>query len=289
MTNTFTNAEGTVVHRPVPRSFRSVTEVTDFVFDHFAPESLQFQIWTNLIARTNGRTTRIWSVRTHPNGWPEKRPIVTWDTNGLMWGMKGLTALSPCWDREGASGQAPVTALTSRHGYARGHSMGTDGFTTAGFKGKKVWFVTTNNTVVEAIVTRAVVRCQGGRDYTILLFKEDLPPAIQPIKVLYYANLIAKYPFSRFFNSPLLKTEQSGHVSADLPGFIVDTWKGGDSGSPNMLAFFDDLVFVSGRSTTGPSVEMQADMDELCRMQRLNPKRYQMQIVDLSSFPSYKM
>ncbi len=283
MTSTFTNAEGKVIHRPVSKNF---TGATNFAFDHLLAESLHYQIWTNLIDRTNGRTTRIWSVRTHPSGWPEKPPIVTWDTNGLMWGMKGLTALSPCWDREGASGQAPVTALTLRHGYARGHSMGPDGFTTV-FKGNKVWFVTTNNTVVQATVMRGVVRCQGGRDYTILLFKDDLPPTIQPMRVLYYTNMLAKYPYGRAPNSVFFGTEQSGHVSAGIPGFIVDTWKGGDSGSPNMLPFFGELVFLSGRSTSGPSLEMQADMDQLCRLQHLDPKRYQLQQVDLSTYPSY--
>jgi hypothetical protein len=104
---------------------------------------------------------------------------------------------------------------------------------------------------------------------------------------LFYTNLVANYPFSRYFNSPIFGTEQSGNVSAGIPGFIVNTWKGGDSGSPNMLPFFDELVFLSGRSTSGPSADMQADMDELCRMQHLAPKRYQLQSVDLSSFPSY--
>jgi hypothetical protein len=283
MTSTITNAQGKVVHRPVSKHF---TDATNFVFDHLLPESLHFQIWTNLIERTNGRTTRIWSVRTHPDGWPKKPPIVTWDTNGLMWGMKALTALSPCWDREGASGQAPVTALTLRHGYARGHSMGPDGFTGI-FKGNKIWFVTTNNAVVQATVTRAVVRCQGGRDYTILLFKDDLPPTIEPMRVIFYTNMLAKYPYGRAPNSVFFGTEQSGHVSAGIPGFIVNTWKGGDSGSPNMLPFFDELVFLSGRSTSGPSAEMQADMDQLCRLQHLDPKRYQLQQVDLSAYPSY--
>src|ERR1043166_5565473 len=148
MTSTFTNAGGKIIHRPVSRNF---TDSTNFVFDHFIPESLHFQVWTNLIGRTNGRTTRIWSVRTHPDGWPKTPPIVTWDTNGLMWGMKGLTALSPCWEIEGAPGQVPVTALTRRHGYARGHSLGPPGFSDA-FRGRKVWFVTTNNAMIQATV-----------------------------------------------------------------------------------------------------------------------------------------
>ena len=285
MTSTFTNVGGKIIHRPVSRNF---TDSTNFVFDHFIPESLHFQVWTNLIGRTNGRTTRIWSVRTHPDGWPKTPPIVTRDTNGLMWGMKGLTALSPCWEIEGAPGQVPVTALTRRHGYTRGHSLGPPGFSDA-FRGRKVWFVTTNNAMIQATVIESVNGSHIGQDYTILLFKEDLPPTIQPMRVLYQTNLVSKYPFSGIFRSTFFKSEQSGQVSADIPGFTVNTWKGGDSGSPNMLPFFNELVFIGGRSTSPPSPEMQADMDELCRRHRLEPKRYQMQSVDLSSFPSYKM
>jgi hypothetical protein len=74
---------------------------------------------------------------------------VAWDTNGIMWGYSGMTALSPCWEAEGNSGQTPITALTRRHGYSRGHSMTDyDGFTT-NFTGRKVWFVTAGHTLVE--------------------------------------------------------------------------------------------------------------------------------------------
>jgi hypothetical protein len=69
----------------------------------------------------------------------------------------------------------------------------------------------------------------------------------------------------------------------------VQTWKAGDSGSPDILPLPGELVFVGGRSTTGPTPEMQADMDELCRLQKLDPKRYQMRWVDLSRFPDYGM
>jgi hypothetical protein len=64
---------------------------------------------------------------------------------------------------------------------------------------------------------------------------------------------------------------------------MVDIWKGGDSGSPNMLPLPGELVFSGGRATSGPGPEMQADMDELCRREGLDPQRYQMQWVELSS------
>jgi hypothetical protein len=49
---------------------------------------------------------------------------------------KSMAALSPGWEGEVNSGQVPVTALTRRHGYTRGHSMGPDGFRTL-FAGRK--------------------------------------------------------------------------------------------------------------------------------------------------------
>jgi hypothetical protein len=259
---------------------------TNLVFDHFLPESLSHAIWTNLLARTNGRTTQIWSTRIHPEGWPAKRPTVKWDTNNLMWGMAGLTALSPCWEREGSSGQAPVTALTRRHGYARGHSMGEPGFH-QGMTGKKVWFLDKDSQLAEVKVLREVIRVGAAGDYTLLLFDRDLPPSIEPLQVASFTNVLAKYP--PVPNAPrcLLKTEQSGRVSADLPGFTVNTWKAGDSGSPDLLPLGNQLVFTNGRSTSGPTREMQADMDELCRQARLDPKPYQMIWADLSGFPAY--
>jgi hypothetical protein len=54
-----------------------------------------------------------------------------------------------------------------------------------------------------------------------------------------------------------------------------------------MLPLPGELVFWNGTSTSGASPEMQSDMDQLCRLQGLDPKKYQLQWVDLSSFPNY--
>jgi hypothetical protein len=208
-----------------------------------------------------------------------------------MWGMRGLTGLSPCWEVENSSGQVPITALTKRHGYTRGHALGPDGFRRL-LKGKKVWFVTTGNALVEATVSREVCRTLAGEqvkeDYTILLFDRDLPDSIEPMRVASITNLTSRYPICPGAPWPIFKTEQSGHVSAEVPGFTLNTWKGGDSGSPDMLPLPRELVFFEGRSTSGPSAQMQADMDELCRQAGLDPKKYQLQWRDLSNFPAYK-
>lgn len=281
----FTNSVGKVMRRPVSRLPRAPIQV----FDHYFPDSLNYLLWTNFIAHTNGRTTQIWSVRDHPPGWPTNAaPVVVWNTNCLMWGMKGLTALSPCWQSEGSSGQVPITLLTRRHGYTRGHSMGAPGFGKS-FAGYRVWFVTTNNTVIEVKAARGVVRPRstGDHDYTILLFDRDLPASIEPIRVVLPAALRTHYPQPRSAPCPMFCTEQTGNLSAEVPGWQVNVGKGGDSGSPVMLPMPHELVFCTGMATTGPSKEMQSDMDELCRQEGLSPKRYRMKWVDLTSFPTY--
>jgi hypothetical protein len=267
----------------------NVTYVTNGIFDHFKSGSLNHTVWTNLIAITNGRTMALWLSRIHPPSWPTNPPVITWNTNCLIYGMRGGTAISPCWENEGSSGQVPITALTRRHGYTRGHGMGPDGFRVY-LAGKKVWFVATDDTLVEMKVLREVVRTYAGgtgRDYSILLFDRDLPSSIQPMRVAVLTNVLARYPLCQASPYPIFKTEQGGNVSAEIAGFSLNTWKGGDSGSPDMLPLPGELVFVGGRSTSGPSREMQADMDNLCDLQHLDKKRYQLQWVDLSAYPVY--
>ncbi len=281
----FTNSLGQLQRRPVSRLLPTV----EYKFERYLPESLNYLVWTNFIAHTNGRSTLIWSVRQHPADWPTNAPVVAWNTNCLMWGLKGLTALSPCWQDEGNPGQVPITLLTRRHGYTRGHSMGPDGFNTRR-TGYKVWFLTTNNTVIEATVLLSVVRTQSAganRDYTLLLFDRDLPASIVPIRVTNPADVWRRYKQWSYGPRPMFFTEQSGHVSAEVPGWSVTVGKGGDSGSPVMLPMPGELLFWAGTSTSGPSAEMQADMDELCRRCNLNPRRYQLQWVDISRFPDY--
>jgi hypothetical protein len=265
---------------------------TNNVFDHFLPESLNALVWTNFIAHTNGRNTAVWSVRAHPQGWPGRAPEAQWNTKCLMWGMKGLTALSPCWEMEGNPGQVPITALTRRHGYTRGHGMGSDRVGND-YRGKKVWFLTSENKLIETTVLREIVRTAetSRRDYSILLFSSDLPESIQPMRVVNPSEVFS-FPHSKYVSCPgapcpIFKTEQGGNVGADVAGFTLNTFKAGDSGSPNMLPMPGELIFWTGRSTAGASPEMQADMDKLCRLEGLDPSKYQLQWMDLAGYPTY--
>ena len=263
---------------------------TNYLFEHFVAQSLQNAVWTNFIAHTNGRSTVVWAERSHPPQWPERPPLLKWNTDSLIWGMRGMTALSPCWEGEGSPGQVPITALSRRHGYTRGHGMGPEGFGKT-FAGKRVWFLTTDNQVVRATVLRQVVRTMpgSGRDYTLFLLSKDIPESIEPMRVSTLQEVFSRYAFPDIYAVPivLFYLEQGGNISANVPGFSVPIMKGGDSGSANMLPLPGDLVFFSGRTTSSPGPEMQVDMDQLCRLEGLNPARYRMQWVDLSHFPKY--
>lgn len=242
--------------------------------------------WTNFIAHTNGRVMEMWSERAHPEGWPLVPPRLAWNTNSILYGCTGFTAISQCNEFEGASGQVPVTLLTRRHAYARGHSMGTNGLRTL-FAGKRVWFCAADDTVVPMTVAAEHVRVgfESGisYDYTILIFTEDAPPNLSPVAVIspaaretYYANT-PDLPF--FYLAP----EQTGRCAAGVPPFLYPIFKGGDSGSPNFLLAPDNkLVLFAGRGTSSIDPQMQTDMDALSLFVGINPAPYQLQWYDLS-------
>jgi len=262
----------------------------------YAPGTLGYLIWTNFTAHTNGKSTQMWSTYILPTNFPvsyldptnlpaNTKPILAWNTNCLLWGMKGQTAISQCQTAQSARGQGTLTLLTRRHGYVRGHGSGPPGMNSRG-KGHRVYFCTKDNRVVEALVEKVIVEVGSGYDFTIALFSEDLPPGIEPMRVVDQKTLFEKYPPGPAGKWIVFLTEQTGHVSANCPPFIVNTWKGGDSGSPDMLPMPGELVFYRGRSTSGPSRKMQDAMDELSRSAGLDPVKYQMLWVDLSSFPT---
>jgi hypothetical protein len=261
--------------------------ITNLVFQRFLPNSLNYLVWTNVIANTNGRSMQMWSTREHPPGWPDRAVNAVWNRRSLVYGMRGFTALSPCWEMEGGSGQVPITALTRRHGYTRGHGMGPGGFR-QNYAGKKVWFLSADDKRIEVKIRREVVQTRGGEDYTIVLFDRDLPASIEPLRVINATNMFSRFVSTPEAPYPVFRTEQEGHVTVELPGLMYGYYKGGDSGSPNLLPMPGELVFIAGRSTSTPSPIMQADMDELCRKEGLQPANYQMQWFDISQYPVFK-
>jgi hypothetical protein len=223
-------------------------------------------IWTNFLAHTNNKTINMWATNYHPI--KTNTPILAWATNSLLYGWTSFTAISPANSFQGK--YAPVTALTRRHGYTAGHALTTD-TNYAGFGGhtnQTIWFCTASNQVEPMTVAATYVRYvkSNGYDYAIFIFTKDLTNAITPMAVTNAPN-----SFGVWF-----RTSQYGTNSANMPPFAFtetsrppfnehNTFQGGDSGSPNMIPMTDgSLVFIRGTDSSGPSTQMQKDMDYLC-------------------------
>ena len=258
-----------------PRFYRGVS-----TFAGPTASPFRLAVWTNFIAHTNGRTMAIWSERSLPDGWPNVQPVLAWNTNCLLYGLDGFTAISQCNEFQGSPGQVPATLLTRRHAYLRGHGLGSTGLTTE-LAGQRVWFCAADNTVVTMTIAAKVVQLGtiAGQfyDYGLVVFTEDVPATLTPMSVLSAANFETYYSATPDLPFMFLGTEQDGYVSAQVPPFVYPLFGGGDSGSPNMIPTPDNvLVMVSGRSTSGPSPQMQADMDALSAYLGLNPNNYRL-------------
>jgi hypothetical protein len=230
-------------------------------------------IWTNYITQTNNKAIHLWT-----NGiWTTN---IIWNTNCLLYGKTGYTAISLSNSFQGT--QARVTALTKRHGYTAGHSLTTstsyDDF--GGHTGAKVWFLTADNQVEQATVAIAYVHRTFSPyyDYALFIFSNDLPANITPMTVM--TNPVSV--------GVQFRTSQYNYMSANMPPFLpLETSKppfndyttstNGDSGSPNMIPTTDgSLVFVGGTTSSGPSDQMQADMNKLTLYLNLNTNDYKL-------------
>jgi hypothetical protein len=255
-------------------------------FAGFVPGSLANTIWTGF--HTNGRSTRMWEFSQLPPGWPNQPPVLRWNTNSLLWGRKGMTAICQVIEGMGSFGQGAMTALTRRHGYVRGHSMGPTGLDPTRV-GRRVWFCTRDSQLVERKIRSLFIRAPepgSTNDYSIILFDADLPPGIEPMRVADRTAMFRKYFFGDLSHKPYFTALQEGYVSANVPGWTVPI-RAGDSGNPVMLPLPDELVFIGGITTSPPGAQMQADMDLLSRQAGLDPRKYQLQWVNLAAYPDF--
>lgn len=263
------------------RFYRSISQYAEATASPF-----RLAVWTNFTAHTNGRTMTMWTERTHPGGWPTNAPVLAWNTNCLLYGLVGFTGISQCNEFEGLPGQIPVTLLTRRHGYARGHGLSTNGLQTS-LTGRRVWFCTASNTAVQMTVAAEYTRLESvagaSYDYGLVVFTEDVPESISPIFVISPVDMEIYYRSTPDLPFLFLATEQSGHCAAGIPPFVYDILKGGDSGSPNMIPAPDNkLIMFSGRGTSGFSPQLQTDIDALSAHVGLNTNNYQLNWYDLS-------
>ena len=236
-----------------------------------------WDIWT---AFNNGITPQssdqVWLTRT-PGNTQNDQPSVQWNPNSLIHGKTGYTAISPIGYLDPLNPtQITVTALTPRHGYARGHGMGSpDGWRTD-WNGRKIWFLDADNNPVAATVAGAYVRNPDNHgkvppDWTVVIFSDPLPASITPVPQV----MLVPPRFSVCF-----RTGQTLFISANMPPFSLgnpdvpddlsrppfnqhSTFIGGDSGAPNLIPLTDgSLVFVGGTTTT-LNMAIQQDMNDL--------------------------
>ncbi len=252
-------------------------------FAGFVPGSMANAICAAF--HTNGRSTRMWERSQIPQGWPNEPPVLRWNTNSLLWGRKGMTAISQVFEGMGAFGQGAITALTRRHGYTRGHHMGPSGLQPHQ-AGRRIWFCTRDNRLVERRIQFLLVRSgEKGNpgDYSIIFFDEDLPPEIEPMRVVERDKVNRKYFFGDTTRKPMFWALQGGFVSGGMTEWKVPV-RGGDSGSPIMVPLPGEVVFFGGITTSPPSPRMQIDMDLLTLRAGLDPGQYQMQWVNVDSY-----
>jgi hypothetical protein len=254
----------------------------------------RFSVWTNFIAQTNSRTMDMWSTRFYPDGWPAIPPVLAWNTNCLLYDREGFTGISQSSEFEGAPGQIPVTLVTRRHGFMRGHGNGPVGLQTTGLAGKKLWFCTASNTLVEMTIAAQYVRLgqfSDGTstvfyDYGLVIFTQDVPDSITPLSIISPTDFEIYYYRTAEIPYFTLGTEQDGHCAAagdPIPPFIYPLNKGGDSGSPNFLLSPDNkLIMFSGRGVSGFSPQVQADIDTLTLYSGLNTNNYRLRYYNLS-------
>jgi hypothetical protein len=229
-------------------------------------------------------------------------PALAWNTSSFIYGKTGFTAISQLnsWDINNPPNGpcvVPVTALTGRHGYTRGHGMG--GTATNYWLGfpnpplMTVWFCYPPTNVVQVNVLADIVRDYGtnyGGDYTVLLFDRDVTAnGITPMQVssppqggtVQFATQQHAYGTNVPGTVGLWTPAPLNGPPMTLP-FLPVYGVGGDSGSPVMvLTGGGALVFLHGTTTTGPgspgNSPMQADMDTLSAWALLNPASYKMQ------------
>ena len=257
--------------------------------------------WEYLLSLTNGATPSLWTTLT------KTPPVEKWNPHCLIYGVNGFTAISQLDTYQLQLGQIPVTALTRRHGYTRGHGMGYDGTSVTNAYTEqnpmmKVWYCDSGGNQVTVNVVGQVTHGGMGApyDYTLLLFDSDLPAGITPMQWGYEP---LPEPVELATGQYQFDGDPIGSVYLFSPGPASLPWipalpllpysvlEGGDSGSPVMVPAASDgtLVFIRGVSCSGPgdnpAPPMQAEMDTLILdgnnwfrwSPPLNPSNYQMQ------------
>jgi hypothetical protein len=287
------------VHATVFSAFYSTNtpDVALYVLD-----DLRWAMWTNFIRQTStisGINNIYEAAHTHPTGWPNAHdPDVAWHANCFLYHYRGFTGISMCnakelWsDGETDINVPPITALTDRIGYLRGHGIAgprglhvpSPGYTDD-WNGTNIWFCDASNNVVKDVIAGAYVGCpydcgetNPDWDFTLVFFETNLNDiGVSPIPFVAAPPVNPEAPYHICF-----KKTQNNTFDTGVPGFEVSDWGGenGNSGGPLLLPLpSGDLAFIGGITTvqmTGQATNnIQTALTNLFDYFSANPSLYQ--------------
>ena len=251
-----------------------------------AKPSLGDALWTSFIAATNARNSEtVWNTSGDV-------ATVNWNTNSPLYGQTGFTGFSLESNygiyNDPKQWGVPVTALTPRHVYFRGHSSsGTNGQFMPSAKTNALHFLTADNRLILAY---CIAVKKGLQDYNVAILSADLPADIQPVCMVDPSAMSAKLAAQGAWWFPrhniMLATCQHNLVGGRYyavfsnHSFLI----GGDSGSPDFYLLNGKIIMFAGCTTSGWCPQMQADCDQLSTWAGLDPASYQIQLLDLNQF-----
>lgn len=221
------------------KRFSYPTGATNY-FAEFTVGTLNHALWTNYTANTNGKVSSLWTSQTPGAG--------AWRSGNLLSMGTNYTALSFAWQGQEAAGKPPLSAISPRLVYSRGHSMGTAG-TNSGNAGKLVYFATAAGTQITNAILEQITSNSGGEDWTLFVLSSNLSASITPLAVVDSSAYAAKRPQNSFAPYPVLfsRANTSSAYSGVAP--FTSSYTSGDSGSPRMILLGGQLALIGGIST----------------------------------------
>lgn len=241
------------------------------------------------LSRTN-RSTALWTRREHINIWPTNRTMQIWNTNSLLYGLEGYSALSQCHVGEFLCGHPSFTLITPRHAYGAGHMFALRGY---GEYHTGIFFCGTNGAVQMGITTNAICYADAQtRDYILVQFDHDITNA-QPVTVMTSSDFL-KYVMPHTMGKWVwLLPNKWGNVAAYPNQYPNPLFQNlyepsvdfGDSGCPNLVPTPDGkLVFSGGRTSTMINDQMLRDLAALCATNGLDTNIYWPKFYDFSKY-----
>lgn len=273
------------------------TPTEDSVYRRFGyytpPESLDYHLWTNWTARTNGRNARLLSFAGHIGVVTATNAL--WNTNWYFFGCDNATAQTHVRTNAGEAWYAKKSTLISRVLILQsGHN--NCGERTDGLCGSNHWYLAldkTNGQHWRRVVHGLSRQNSTNGDYYLAAVENPFPANIATMPVLIYSTLTNKLSANTglgqrwpvFFNSQFSRTE--GNILMRIPGNWMDanprvmvtntqfaggpgvplyvnnfsafvtnslgTPRGGDSGSPTFIVVSNRMVLLSA-GLTAPGI-----------------------------------